>query len=83
MGFNRRKLEDRIQDRSSAALSVGRAARDLVHFGQAGERVGQADDNHALMKDRAVERGDGRLLATMLGGRSVQYSRFPKATGRE
>src|SRR6476660_7556265 len=32
------------------AGAVGRATRDLVHFGQSREGVGQADQDHPLMK---------------------------------
>src|SRR5262249_53678468 len=43
--------------------AVGRPAGDLVHVEQTGEGVGQADDDHALVQQGGVERGDGHLLA--------------------
>src|SRR3546814_3055093 len=48
--------------------AVGRSPGDLLHIAQAGLAVGQADDHHAVVQERGVERGERRLLAAMLGG---------------
>src|SRR5215475_5867477 len=46
---------------------IGRAAGNLAHRQEVLAAVGQADDDHALMQQRVVEGGDGRLLPAMLG----------------
>src|SRR5215831_2610189 len=56
------------------AGAVRRAAGDLVHIGQSREGIGQADDDHALVQQGRVERGDRRLLATMLSGGTGEHA---------
>ncbi len=56
------------------AGAVRRAAGDLVHIGQSREGIGQADDDHALVQQGRMERGDRRLLAAMLSGSTGEHA---------
>jgi hypothetical protein len=69
--------------------AIRRSAGELVHASLPLKRVGQADDDHTMVKQRGVEAQYGRLLAAMLGGStcknapdlSNQLALGPKTTG--
>jgi hypothetical protein len=46
----------------------------IVHVGQSREGIGQADDDHALVQQGRVERGDRRLLTAMLSGGTDEHA---------
>lgn len=52
--------------------AVGRAARDLIQAHLLGRTVRQADDHHAQMQQRGVERGQRCLLSAMLTRRAAE-----------
>src|SRR5262249_54807652 len=52
-----------------SARAVGRPARDLIHVHDFPARIGDADDDHAVMQKRRMERRDRGLLTAMLRAR--------------
>ena len=64
----------RAVDVGQRSGAIGRPAGDLIHVGQPRKGVGEAHDDHALVKQCAMERGDGRFLAAMLGARAGEHA---------
>src|SRR5213082_1214336 len=54
------------------ARAVGSPAGHLAHRRELLERVGQADHDHSVVEQGAVEGGDGRLLAAVLAGSAAK-----------
>src|SRR4029079_12595200 len=70
-----RRLARTVRRRDGAG-AIGRAAPNPADIGQVRRRVGQADDNHAVMQKRPMERDNGGLVAAAGAGRGEHAADF-------